>query len=259
MSDSHLVINNNSGNSLRIQQDNYAEGTESITQQRQELQEQYNQAVQKVQSETATFESISSSFGELVASKRLLEQEQDALGIKAQEIRERLKVLKREASKVEAKLQQAYSKYEVAEQNKVIAETHLATVADKLKALPAIIESQGQRSNLEVNSVYASGGHETLAQKAKPALPNPWRSGSFYLFAVVVILPLLAAISAYMSWYNLVLVLIACVLIIAVIGALQLRNDKNLSEDNFVRLIVEASKRLSLLRIDSLLEKKLKN
>jgi hypothetical protein len=62
-----------------------------------------------------------------------------------------------------------------------------------------------------------------------------------------------------MSWYTLVLVPIACVLITVVIGSLQLRNDKNLSEDKFVRLIVEALKRLSLFDIDNLPEKKLKS
>lgn len=257
MSDSQLVMSE-SGNSLSIQQDNHTEGVESITQQRQELQKQYSQAVQKVQSETATFESISNLFGELVTLKRQLEREKDALEIKAQEVRERLKVLKREVSKVETKLQQVYPKYELAEQNKVMAETHLATVTDRLNALAAIIESQKQNSTLETNSVYASDVHETPSQKIKPNLSNPWLSGSFYLFAVVVLLLVLAAINVYLSWYTLVPVLIACVLMIVVIGVLQLRNDKNLSEANFVKLIVEALKRLSLFGIDSLPEKKLK-
>lgn len=248
MSDPHPVIDKN-GNNLSVQQDNHVEDIVSITKQRRELQEQYNQAVQKVQSETATFESISSLFGDLVASKRLLEQEKDALGIKAQEVRERLKVLKREASKVEAKLQQVCPKYEEAEQNKVMAETHLATLTDKLKVFATTIES---------HSMHAFDSRETSAQKAKPDLSNPWLSGSFYLFAVVVLLLVLAAINVYMSWYTLIPILIACVLMIVVIGVLQLRNDKNLSEANFVRLIVEAFKRLSLFGIDSLPEKKLK-
>jgi chromosome segregation ATPase len=229
MSDSHLAIDNN-GNNLSVQQDNHVEDIVSITKQRRELQEQYNQAVQKVQSETATFESISSLFGELVALKRQLEEEKDDLGIKAQEVRERLKVLKREASKVEAKLQQVYSKYEVAEQNKAMAETHLATLTDKLKVLATTIESQEQDSNLGVNSMYASDSRETPAQKAKPDLSNPWLSGSFYLFAVVVVLLVLAVINVYTSWYTLILVLSACLLITVVIGSLQLRNDKNLSK-----------------------------
>jgi Flp pilus assembly protein TadB len=138
----------------------------------------------------------------------------------------------------------------VAEQNKVMAETHLATVTDKLKVFATTIES---------HSMHASDSRETPEQKAKPELSNPWLSGSFYLFAVVVVLLVLAVINVYMSWYTLVLVPIACVLITVVIGSLQLRNDKNLSEDKFVRLIVEALKRLSLFDIDNLPEKKLKS
>jgi len=261
MSDSHLAIDN-SGNNLCVHQDNQVEevvSTEKQRQELQELQEQHNQAVQKAQSAIATFESISRLFSELVTLKRRLEQEKDDLGIKAQEIRDRLKVLKRETCKVEAQLQQVCSKYEVAKENKVVAETHLAKVTDRLKVLAAASESQKPYSNFEVNSMSASDSRGTLSQKEKSGLFNPWRSGSFYLFTVVVILLILAVINMYMSWYTLIPLLIACLLITIVIGALQLRNDKNLSEANFVRLIVESLKRLPLLRIDSLQEKKLKN
>jgi hypothetical protein len=66
--------------------------------------------------------------------------------------------------------------------------------------------------------------------------------------AAAVILALLATISNQVAWYTLPIVLIAGILIVGVVGALQLRNDKLLSEQNFLALMVETYKRLPLLR-----------
>lgn len=77
---------------------------------------------------------------------------------------------------------------------------------------------------------------------------SPWISGSFYLFATVILMTLLAVISENISWYALAAVFIGGLLAVAIIGALQLRNDDSLSEKNFLSLVVETFKRMPILR-----------
>ena len=79
---------------------------------------------------------------------------------------------------------------------------------------------------------------------------NPWRSGSFYLVTLVIILALLAVIGTYVSWYALPIVIVGALLAIAIVGALQLRQDKGLSEANFLDLMIETYKRMPLLKRD---------
>jgi len=95
------------------------------------------------------------------------------------------------------------------------------------------------------------------ATPAQPATPNntpanskksPWRSGSFYLAGLVVILALLAAISTNVHGLDLVVVITGGLLSIIMIGALQLRQDEGISETNFLKLMIESFKRLPLLR-----------
>ncbi|MCR8560854.1 hypothetical protein KXD93_24565 [Mucilaginibacter sp. BJC16-A38] len=77
---------------------------------------------------------------------------------------------------------------------------------------------------------------------------NPWLSGSFYLFVLIVVIITIAVIAKFLPWYSLPIIVIGSILIIGVIGALQLRNDGELSEDNFIKLMVASYKRLPLLR-----------
>jgi hypothetical protein len=76
---------------------------------------------------------------------------------------------------------------------------------------------------------------------------NPWVSGSFYVFAIVVIMTLLAVISSSLPWYSVGIVFVGGLLAVSIIGALQLRNDKKLSEANFIKLMIEAIKQLPSL------------
>nr|AAU84033.1 leucine-rich-repeat protein [uncultured archaeon GZfos35D7] len=77
---------------------------------------------------------------------------------------------------------------------------------------------------------------------------NPWISGSFYLVAAVAIMTVIAVIIKYVSWYAIPVVIIGGVVFIAVIGALQLRQDKRLSEASFLTLVRETFKQLPLLK-----------
>ncbi|MEA5490256.1 MULTISPECIES: hypothetical protein [Pseudanabaena] len=76
---------------------------------------------------------------------------------------------------------------------------------------------------------------------------NPWMSGSFYLFALVVVSVAFAVISAYIPWYIIPILLIAAIIALGVIGAFQLRMDGELNESNFLTLMIETYKRLPLL------------
>ncbi|WP_271253772.1 hypothetical protein [Pseudanabaena sp. Chao 1811] len=76
---------------------------------------------------------------------------------------------------------------------------------------------------------------------------NPWTSGSFYLFALVVVSASFAVISAYIPWYIIPILLIAAIIALGVIGAFQLRMDGELNESNFLTLMIETYKRLPLL------------
>jgi len=76
---------------------------------------------------------------------------------------------------------------------------------------------------------------------------NPWVSGSFYLIASVTIIVVLAVISRFIDIWALPAVLIAGLLLVTIIGALQLRNDEALKDETFLTLMVEALKRLPLL------------
>jgi hypothetical protein len=76
---------------------------------------------------------------------------------------------------------------------------------------------------------------------------SPWTSGSFYVFAFVVVLLVAALISRYIPWYIIPILLIAAIIALVVIGAFQLRMDGKLNQSNFLTLMIETFKRLPLL------------
>jgi small GTP-binding protein len=85
---------------------------------------------------------------------------------------------------------------------------------------------------------------------------NPWLSGSFYLVSFVVavatILIAIVMLNNYgISWTTaavIPLVVIGGLLGIGIVGANQLKNDERLSDESYVKLMVESYKRLPLLR-----------
>ena len=58
----------------------------------------------------------------------------------------------------------------------------------------------------------------------------------------------IAIISTNVPWYALFIVIIGGLIAIAIVGALQLRHDESLSEENFIDLMEKSLKRLPLLR-----------
>jgi internalin A len=76
---------------------------------------------------------------------------------------------------------------------------------------------------------------------------SPWRSGSFYLVAFVVVVGTSAAAAHYLSWGAAAAVLTMGVLSVVTIGAFQLRHDDRLKEKSFLSLMGETIRQLPLL------------
>ncbi len=83
-----------------------------------------------------------------------------------------------------------------------------------------------------------------------PPARSPWSSGSFYLFSFAAVFSSLVLGVNYLP-YPLVtvpVVVVATLLGVGGVGALQLRQDDRLAEEPFVRLMIESFKRMPLLR-----------
>jgi len=78
-------------------------------------------------------------------------------------------------------------------------------------------------------------------------LRSPWVSGTFYLAAVIVVIALLLVVTTVAPAWALPLVIIGAVLLVAVVGALQLRQDDQLSDEGFVKLMSETLRRLPVV------------
>jgi hypothetical protein len=77
---------------------------------------------------------------------------------------------------------------------------------------------------------------------------NPWVSGSFYLFVIVVVGSGLLAAAKILTLVALPIIVVGAVVALAIVGALQLRNDDRLKEESFLRLMALSFKYLPLLR-----------
>ncbi|HXM51432.1 MAG TPA: hypothetical protein VN956_26550 [Pyrinomonadaceae bacterium] len=88
---------------------------------------------------------------------------------------------------------------------------------------------------------------------------TPWATGTFYLACIVVVGVLFLVIARTVSPIVLPIVLLASLLAVSIVGALQLRNDKRLSEKNFIELMSVAMKSLPLLGRDSSRDKVIEN
>lgn len=146
------------------------------------------------------------------------------------------KDIRREAVQAKKKVEQALRDKELAKAEHEEAEARLAMAIQQVKAAQASFRTAGGK--------LTKG--EVLFNES-----NPWKTGSFYLVAAVVLIVVLAIISANLSWYAVITVLIGGLLALAVVGALQLRSDESLSEENFLKLMLETFRRLPLLRRDN--------
>ena len=73
--------------------------------------------------------------------------------------------------------------------------------------------------------------------KGRGVVRSAWANGSFYLFAFAVVIAGLGVLANTVPFYALATILVAGLLFVPLIGALQLRQDNRLSEESFTELM----------------------
>ncbi len=110
-----------------------------------------------------------------------------------------------------------------------------------------VVIQQSQRGE---NIVQPSpSGDEIMAKRSKDEKKarSAWANGSFFLFVFVIVLVTLDVLARSVSPYILPIILIAGVIFVPLIGALQLRMDTQLSEKLFLELMELVIGQLPLL------------
>jgi hypothetical protein len=144
----------------------------------------------------------------------------------------------------------------------VVGREQLVPMEVRVKS-DAAVESRTQFLFQGVESVVVhqtSGGESNLHleerrydKMAKPSRDtvgtrSAWANGSFYLFAFVVVIVAVGMLAKTVPAYVLPIVLIAGVLFVPLIGALQLRNDERLAQKPFLELMKLVVGQLPLIR-----------
>jgi GTPase SAR1 and related small G proteins len=80
-------------------------------------------------------------------------------------------------------------------------------------------------------------GDINMPRKKAPVVKSAWANGSFYLFAFAVVIAGLGVLARSVPVYVLPMVLIAGILFVPIIGALQLRQDDRLDGKSFMELM----------------------
>lgn len=111
--------------------------------------------------------------------------------------------------------------------------------------------------NTSAQSTAVTTAHQTIGppvinksdrQAAQIIRNSAWISGSFYLLALVILLIIFLVIGHELSIWFLPVIIIGAALLLCLIGALQLRNDDKLSEENFLKLMLMVFRELPLIR-----------
>jgi hypothetical protein len=96
---------------------------------------------------------------------------------------------------------------------------------------------QGDQYNISGNEGEVKVKSPSIDVATKNGHRNPWVSGSFYLIVFIIVVVALSVAGQVLSIYALPIVVIGGLLALSIIGALQLRQDERLSEENFLKLM----------------------
>jgi internalin A len=77
---------------------------------------------------------------------------------------------------------------------------------------------------------------------------SPWLSGAFYLAAALGLIAVIALLGSRVEWLVLLLAVAGGALLLAIIGALQLRQDAKIGDQTFLQLMLEALGRMASLK-----------
>ncbi len=84
---------------------------------------------------------------------------------------------------------------------------------------------------------HTERGDKLMTQKRDEKVKSAWANGLFYLLTFVVVILGLGFLAGSLPFYALALVIIGGSLFVPLIGVLQLKQDKNLSDKSFVELV----------------------
>jgi hypothetical protein len=130
-------------------------------------------------------------------------------------------------------------------------EEHIRTSSEGLRVPSELLEAYLSQPEQLVNPAVVdqiTSARRRVDRERQESPRSPWATGSFYLAALLVVGLLFLVIARTVSPFVLPIVLIASLLAISIIGALQLRNDTRLSEKSFLNLMALTLKSLPLLR-----------
>ena len=122
----------------------------------------------------------------------------------------------------------------------------MATISVTTEAVEQTIHVQGH-SAADVERVTARVLADLAHPKEVTVRHNPWVSGSFYLVALLSLLALLLAVAQVVSILLFPLVVIGGLVAVAIVGALQLRNDAKLSQKGFLELMALSFRQLPFI------------
>lgn len=235
-----------------------------ISEKRGELEaarKEYFAAAELVQQRQKEVNEAWETFGKDVAHKNSLVEIRDNLNLELREKRKEIRQIeldlksaseeleeleqlatnvRKEVPKADRTVTQAYQDHESAKNRLLEAGESLELIAQKVKDAEATF--------LAVGGTLPKRETIMLKEPNERNRQSPWVSGSFYIVAVIVLMTVIAVISTNVPWYVLVVVIIGGLIAIAIVGALQLRHDEALSEDNFIDLMEKSLRRLPLLR-----------
>ena len=103
-----------------------------------------------------------------------------------------------------------------------------------------IFESMLKRAGASVGQIWeAEGCHpkESMTDRRRTAVGNPWKYGLFFVAAFTILFLLLWFVSFTMSVLIIIAFAFVALLLVIVIGALQLRHERALSEKGFITLL----------------------
>jgi hypothetical protein len=85
--------------------------------------------------------------------------------------------------------------------------------------------------------------------KEAPVHPNMWVNGSFVLAVFVVVVTGLLAVSTFVSWLAIPVVIIGAILVVTVIGVLTLKGNNQLRDESLVKLMEMTFQNLPLIKM----------
>ena len=114
------------------------------------------------------------------------------------------------------------------------------TFQPKINVKPEItVQQQQQQKNTMDNQQQSNSDNAQQPQQSSQTkrIKSAWANGSFYLFLFVVVIGGIGYLAGTLKLLNLIAVIVAGIVFIPLVGALQLRQDDRLSEKNFMELI----------------------